>query len=440
MLKSSELDSAAGVIPRVVRTSKPIRVQGRLRANRVRNFLCRQHGVKKRRYKPARSVRASPPSKGGKSGKIKTHSVGAVTRPALGVTTSARGNGGKKTDPGYRRRQRSTVKSKNVSPAGQIDKLFQLQRKEGLDDPDKGSEQCNVVEDISDEEFEVEKAQQLGRDDIAKNGAVSHSLLRNSSSHAAQGKNSPPTAICADSQKMHLSEDPIEDFSGERTLSSPRQMPGQDLLASPVKNKRNTARTARNHPSPHNIGVSNQTEVKRDALVGQELGTADLILEGLMTENSKKQKSLHKEDASDRCPGGKDNPEVGDQTVIQPEFSGEVSNLGEEIGNPTSHCCSYAAVLLKDTVPTKGIQGQYGIISLLMVCHRSFVFSNRNYNSRRLRSFLQNLMRRFAAWFVLSLVIELMSNGATRLMERPVVMYEMSTPLLRMTVTCCDKL
>ena len=364
VLKSSELDSAAGVIPRVVRMSKPIRVQGRLRANKVRNFLCRQHGVKKRRYKPAKSVRASPPSRGGKSGKIKTHGVGAVTRPALGVTTSARGNGGKKTNPGYRRRQRSTVKSKNVSPAGQIDKLFQLQRKEGLDDPDKGSEQCNVVEDISDEEFEVEKAQQLGRNDIAKNGAVNHSLLRNSSSHAAQGKNAPPTAICADSQKMHLSEDPIEDFSGERTLSSPRQMPGQDLLASPVKNKRNTARTARNHPSPHNIGVSNQTEVKRDALVGQELGTADLILEGLMTENSKKHKSLHKEDASDQCPGGKDNPEVGDQTVIQPEFSGEVPNLGEEIGNPTSHCCSYAAVSLEDTVPAKGIQGQYGIISL----------------------------------------------------------------------------
>ena len=158
-----------------------------------------------------------------------------------------------------------------------------------------------MVEDISDEEFEVEKAQQLGRNDIAKNGAVNHSLLRNSSSHAAQGKNAPPTAICADSQKMHLSEDPIEDFSGERTLSSPRQMPGQDLLASPVKNKRNTARTARNHPSPHNIGVSNQTEVKRDALVGQELGTTDLILEGLMTENSKKHKSLHKEDASDRA-------------------------------------------------------------------------------------------------------------------------------------------
>ena len=142
------------------------------------------------------------------------------------------------------------------------------------------------------------------------------------------------------------------------------QMPGQDLLASPAKNKRNTARTARNHPSPHNIGASNQTEVKRDALVGQELGTTDLILEGLMTENSKKQKSLHKEDASDQCPGGKDNQKVGVQTAIQPEFPGEVPNWVEQTGNPPSHCCSYAAVPLEDTAPTKGIQGQYGIISL----------------------------------------------------------------------------
>ena len=137
VLKSSELDSAAGVIPRVVRTSKPIRVQGRLRANKVRNFLCRQHGVKKRRYKPAKSIRASFPSRSRKCEKPKNQSVGAVTRPALCGATSSGRSGGKKTNPAHRRRHSATAKSKNVSPAGQIDKLFQLQREEGLDVPDK---------------------------------------------------------------------------------------------------------------------------------------------------------------------------------------------------------------------------------------------------------------------------------------------------------------
>ena len=86
----------------------------------------------------------------------------------------------------------------------------------------------SLVEDVSDEEFEVEKARQLGQNEIAKNGAV-NSLSRSSSRNAAQGKDTPPTATCADSKNVHLSEDPIEDFSGERTLSSLRQMPGRDL-------------------------------------------------------------------------------------------------------------------------------------------------------------------------------------------------------------------
>ena len=364
VLKSSELDSAAGVIPRVVRTSKPIRVQGRLRANKVRNFLCRQHGVKKRRYKPAKSIRASFPSRSRKCEKPKNQSVGAVARPAQCGATSSRRSGGKKTNPAHRRRHSATAKSKNVSPAGQIDKLFQLQREEGLDVPDKDSEQCNIVEDISDEEFEVKKAEQWCQNEIAKNGAANHNQSRGSSRNAARDKDTLPTAASAASQKMHLSEDPIEDFSGERTSVSLRQLPGQDLLASPAKNKRNTDRIARNRPSSHNMDASNQTEVKHDALVGQEQGTTDLILEGLMNENSKKQKSVLKKDTSDQCPGGNKNQKANIQTAIQPRFPGEVPNCSEQTGNPSSHCCSYAAVPLEDTAPIKGIQGQYGIISL----------------------------------------------------------------------------
>ena len=267
-------------------------------------------------------------------------------------------------NPLHRRRPTATAKSKNVFPAGQIDKLFQLQRKEGLDVPDKDSEQCNIVEDISDEEFEAKKSEQRCQNEIAVNGAANNSQSRSSSRNAARDKEALPAAAGAASPKMNLSEDPIEDFSGERTSVSLSQFPNKNFLASPAKNKRNTDRIARNHSSSHNIEVSKQAEVEHDASVGQEQGTTDLILEGLMNENSKKQKSFLEKNTSNQCPVENEKQKADIKTPMQPRISGEVPNFSEQTGNPVSHCCSYAAVPLENTTPIKGIQGQYGIISL----------------------------------------------------------------------------
>ncbi len=104
VLRSSELDSAAGVIPRVVRTSKPIRALGRLRANKVRSFLCREHGVKKRRHKPTKPRKTLFPIESRKPKELKAKIAGAVTLPAKGGKNSSRGScGNKPIPPAYQR-------------------------------------------------------------------------------------------------------------------------------------------------------------------------------------------------------------------------------------------------------------------------------------------------------------------------------------------------
>ena len=49
---------------------------------------------------------------------------------------------------------------------------------------------------------------------------------------------------------------------------------------------------------------------------------------------------------------------------LHSRLSGEVLNNLEQTGKRVSHCCSYAAVPPDSAAPVKGIQGQYGIISL----------------------------------------------------------------------------
>ena len=362
VLRSSELDSAAGVIPRVVRTSKPIRVHGRLRADR--NFLCRQHGVKKRRYKPIKSGKASCPIRSKKCEKKKNRCVGAVTLPAKGEATSSRNNCGKKAIPPHQRRLTATAKGKNASPVGQIDKLFQLQLREGLDVPDRYPEQRDIVEDISDEEFGMKNSGQRCQHEKAVKVAVNSSQPRSSNNNAAQDKKALSAAAGTASPRMNLSEDPIEDFSDEKNSVSQNQLPNGNFLASPAKNKRNTDRTARNHSSSHNSEVINQAEARHHSSVGQEQGTTDLIIEGLMNENSKKQKPILEKNTCVPRPVENDKQEADIRTPMQQGTSCEAPIMSEQIGNPEGHCCSYAAVPPENTAPMKGIQGQYGIISL----------------------------------------------------------------------------
>ena len=360
ILRSPELDSAAGVIPRVVRTSNPISVQGRLRANKVRNFLCRQHGVKKRRYKPAMSCRASGSIKKKQYEKQKNRCVGAVTRPAKGRKTSSRSSGSKKATPSSLRRPTAIEKSK-ISSIGQIDKLFQLQRREGPDTPNCNPDRCSIIEDISDEEFEKGNNERIGQYEKVSKIALPGKKPTCRKDDAAQKKKDSAAAANDLNPCMSLGEDPIEDFSDDRTTTFLHQPANGNLLTSPVKNKRNTDRTARNHSSSHVPEVANQTKGKHHVSEEKEQGTTDLIREGLMNENSKKQKAIIDANICVPC---FDEQVIDTKMPIQPGPACESPPNRGQTGNPPGHCCSYAAVPPNIEAPGKGIQGQYGIISL----------------------------------------------------------------------------
>ena len=161
VLRTSELDAAAGVLPRIVRAPNPIRVLGRQRASKVRNFLCRAHGVRKRKHIPAKRHKASTPLKHGKPKKSKALLAGAVTQPAKGNGIPTKGCGGNRPSTVSRRRSTATRKVKHIPPRGQIDALFRQQLSTGSDTPTYHPDRATLVEDISDEEFEKHDDRQL---------------------------------------------------------------------------------------------------------------------------------------------------------------------------------------------------------------------------------------------------------------------------------------
>ena len=83
-----------------------------------------------------------------------------------------------------------------------------------------------------------------------------------------------------------------------------------------------------------------------------------------MSGNSKKQKSLLDESAGVALPveNGKQN-EGGNAPVLS-RSSERLPNNVEDAFDRVGHCCSYAAVPPSNASPAKGIEGQYGIISL----------------------------------------------------------------------------
>ncbi len=116
VLRTSELDAAAGVLPQIVRAPNPIRVLGRQRASKVRNFLRRAHGVRNRKHIPAKRCKAPTPLKHGKPKESKALLAGAVTQPAKGNGIPIKGSGGNRPSTVSRRRSAATRKVKHIPP------------------------------------------------------------------------------------------------------------------------------------------------------------------------------------------------------------------------------------------------------------------------------------------------------------------------------------
>ena len=292
VLRSAELDAAAGVIPRVVRTSKPIQAQGRLRANKVRNFLCRQHGVKKKRFKRGKLGKRLSPAKMQKSERLRDGRVSAVTSLAKIPGSTFKNSNCKKSILSRQRKLTLRKSEKGASSIGQIDKLFQLQLRENSDIQKNDLGQPENIEDISDEDFMEECPDPRLR--LAGSVGLDKGICQpdNNDNDNLLDKEGLCGTVGNVTPRDRIGDDPIEDFSDEKQPGSWKPTDHENLMTSPAKHKRNTDRTARKLTSGQVDDAPTQARAEQHAPTEHEQGTTDLILEGLMSGNSKKQKSL----------------------------------------------------------------------------------------------------------------------------------------------------
>ena len=295
VLKSVELDEAAGVTSRVVRTSKPIQAQGRLRANKVRNLLCRQHGVKKRRCRRGKLNKRPYPTDIKGKGNSRVNRVSAVTSLARNPKEISEVNRSKQTVLPQQRRLSVGKGKKNDSSTGQIDKLFQRQLKENPDETCKDLELHDVIEDISDEEFVGKGLDPWYESTKTGNGNKGNGETGNNNANGLPNNDllegNTGNVISSD----QIEEDPIADFSEEKLPCLIEGTAHDNLLTSPAKNKRDTNRTVRTHASEQVDDMTKQSRTEQCVPNEQEQGTSDLISEGLMSGNNKKQKSFLEE-------------------------------------------------------------------------------------------------------------------------------------------------
>ena len=152
-LRTSDLDLVAGVLPQVVRAPNPIRVIGRQQANKIRHFLCRAHGVKKKKHVTVKKHCAKGKKRPKHSANGSTDPTGAVTVPGgkkkrkkmLGASKSQQGSSGKKAQ--------AQKGSKAVPVEGQNDFLLRKQAESHQVSAHVGQGHLSIVEDVSDEEF-----------------------------------------------------------------------------------------------------------------------------------------------------------------------------------------------------------------------------------------------------------------------------------------------
>ena len=348
ILKSAELDEAAGVTPRVVRTSKPIQAQGRMRANKVRNLLCRQHGVKKKRCKGDKLSRRPCPTAIKGKGSPRVNQVSAVTslaRNPKGISELSRS---RQTILPQHRRFAVGKEKKNDSSTRQIDKLFQSQLKENPDGARKDFKLHDVIEDISDEEF-VGKVVEKVQNPCCKSTKANNADKVNKDTGISNTRGFPNSCLSEGNTgngipSDWIEEDPIADFSEEKLPCMTEGTAVDNLMTSPAKNKRDTSRTVNTLLSEQKDDMTKQSGTEQGLLKEQEQCTSDLISEGLMSSNNKKQKSAPEEIKVAQC-----------QDEDKEEKRNNDLHVASSVPDP--------GLRRDETLPKGGIQGQYGIIS-----------------------------------------------------------------------------
>ena len=158
--------------------------------------------------------------------------------------------------------------------------------------------------------------------------------------------------------------DPIEKFSDDKSSNPHSQPANVNPLPSPVKHKRNTDRATGNQAAlTGNLTVYHRKKLNNLLHLSRN-HTPELVQEGLVSGNSKKQRSASCDERDVFCLDKDRNKE---ETTRAESCQGPntVLNKNSEQGhNSETHCCSYAAVKQDCTLPGNSIQGHYGIISL----------------------------------------------------------------------------
>ena len=360
VLRTSELDVAAGVLPRIVRASNPIRALGRQRASKVRNFLCRVHGIKKKRHAPVTRQKTPVPVKHNKSKAPKDSPACAVAQPAKSKGTSLGSRVGHRSSFASRRKSNAAGKGKHIPPSGQIDALFRRQLSTGSDPSVSHPDRTALVEDISDEEFEKHSdghllqldnaatpTDRVGQQEVGQENEVQHELCL-----------SPP------GNQYTPQDDLIEEHSDDKNSCPQRQPTNVDSLPSPVKHKRNTDRSTGNQAVSLDRVCAQEERIEQFTPLDQESATTELVQEGLMSGNNKKQRSALGSKVDIPCPTSDGNKV--DTTRVESCPRSDQNNCNAPVLGPNTdaHCCSYAAVKQDSAFPSCGVQGHYGVISL----------------------------------------------------------------------------
>ena len=299
-----------------------------------------------------------------KSERLRDGRVGAVTSLAKIPGNTFKNSNCNKSILSQQRKLTLRKSEKGASSIGLIDKLFQLQLRENSDIEKNDLGQPENIEDINDEDFMEECPDPRLR--LAGSVGLDKGICQpdNNDNDTLLDKEGLCGTVGNVTPRDRIGDDPIEDFSDEKQPGSWKPTDHENLMTSPAKHKRNTDRTARNLTSEQVDDAPTQARAEQHAPNEHEQGTTDLILEGLMSGNNKKQKSLLDESAGVAHPVENGKQNEGSNAPVLSRSSERVPNNLEDAFDRVGHCCSYAAVPPSNASPAKGIQGQYGIISL----------------------------------------------------------------------------
>ena len=290
VFRTTELDSVAGVLPQIVRAPNPIRVLGRQQANKIRNFLRRAHGVKKKRHLSIKNHGTQSIGNPKGSKRAVTHLTGAVTVPGGKKKDKTLGVSGGGQQSSAQKRVVAAKGTKRIPVEGQIDYLLRQQAVSQHASVSSKQGHLLFVEDISDEEFIKNEPKKDDQPELPTGGQRGHHVSKQLSSKTSAGKK--PNETHDHRGTAVVDSDPIEDCSPcpLNDGNSGRTCAGS-ILVSPGKHKRDTERATTGQEAKDCKQIEQRDAGAQKGFPTRATETSHLVVEGLMS-NTNKNKEL----------------------------------------------------------------------------------------------------------------------------------------------------